>query len=418
MRSRLVRRPAVALAIATLLCGTLTLSGAAELGLSAGDLGQVSDTDGAGLNLRAAPGADADLVAALPDATLLTIGGAAQTAADGTAWYPVTAETDAGALAGWVAADYVQGAQAANAPLVQTALAAQDATLTVNGGGESLNLRSGPIGTADALDAIPDGATVAVLAPAVEDPSGNWWSQVSYDGEVGYAATQYLGTGLVSATGDLASAALADNASATVVGTGGDGLNVRAAADANADTLTTVDDGAVVQVLAGPTAADGTAWYQVTADGMTGWVNGAFLVAGTPATADSAGGTTLGGALVATALAQLGAPYQWAGTTPDGFDSSGFTYYVVSQTLGAAFPRAIEDQAASGIEVAVDNLAPGDLLFFQNTYQPGLSYAGVYLGDGQFVSVGADSGAVSISNLNDPYWQARFLTARRVVGNR
>ena len=201
-------------------------------------------------------------------------------------------------------------------------------------------------------------------------------------------------------TGDLASVALAAGAPATVVGTGGAGLNVRATANAAADALTTLADGATAQVLAGPTANGGSAWYQVSSAGVTGWVNGAYLVAGTPATADS-----VGGALVATALAQLGAPYMWAGTTPDGFDSSGFTWYVASQTLGADFPRAIEDQSVSGVEVAAADLAPGDLLFFQNTYQPGLSYAGVYPGAGQFVSVGADSGAVSISNLNDPYWQ-------------
>jgi cell wall-associated NlpC family hydrolase len=122
----------------------------------------------------------------------------------------------------------------------------------------------------------------------------------------------------------------------------------------------------------------------------------------------------VGALLAREALWYLGTPYLWAGTTPDGFDCSGFVYYIVNRVLANDFPRALEVQILWGEWVAPEDLQLGDLVFLQNTYQEGLSHVGFYLGGGDFISAVDEDDGVAIRNLWDPYWSERYLTARRI----
>ena len=221
-----------------------------------------------------------------------------------------------------------------------------------------------------------------------------------YDGLTGYSVSNYFATIAIT---DGASS----NGPAVVSGTGGDGVNLRDAPDIASGILTALEEDTAVQLLDGPvTGPAGDPWYQVEAFGASGWMIGDYL--------DPGGTNVVGDAIVAEALAYLGTPYRWAGTTPEGFDCSGFTWFVVSNVVDGDFPRPNEDQVVSGEYVAPDALLPGDLIFFQNTYQWGLSHVGIYLGDGQMISATGQYDAVGISSLDDPYWSARYLTARRI----
>jgi cell wall-associated NlpC family hydrolase len=71
-------------------------------------------------------------------------------------------------------------------------------------------------------------------------------------------------------------------------------------------------------------------------------------------------------------------------------------------------------QARAGVPVVPADLRPGDLVFHQNTYQAGLSHAGIYIGGGRFIHAANASTGVIISDLWDGYWGSRFYTARRV----
>jgi cell wall-associated NlpC family hydrolase len=121
-----------------------------------------------------------------------------------------------------------------------------------------------------------------------------------------------------------------------------------------------------------------------------------------------------GNPIAATATKYVRTPYVRGGTTPAGFDCSSFTYFVVNQVTGGGFPRSLAGQVASGSPVAAQNLQPGDLVFFQNTYQAGLSHAGIYVGNGQFVNAANVGTGVTVMNLWGSYWGSRFLTARRI----
>lgn len=113
-----------------------------------------------------------------------------------------------------------------------------------------------------------------------------------------------------------------------------------------------------------------------------------------------------------TALSLSGVPYSFGGTTPNGFDCSGFTRYVFS-SFGVGLPRAADEQFEVGRSVPYDRLQAGDLVFF-STYAEGASHVGIYLGDGQFISATSSRG-IAVASLESNYWGPRYIGARRVL---
>jgi cell wall-associated NlpC family hydrolase len=133
------------------------------------------------------------------------------------------------------------------------------------------------------------------------------------------------------------------------------------------------------------------------------------------ASASTALASTDSGSRVADLAQQyVGSPYPWGGTSPAGFDCSGFVMWVYAQ-FGVSLPHSEAGQLASGERVAADNLQPGDVLVFANTYRGGLSHVGIYLGDGEFVHAVDESHGVMISNMWDGYWGPRFVGASRAI---
>lgn len=118
-------------------------------------------------------------------------------------------------------------------------------------------------------------------------------------------------------------------------------------------------------------------------------------------------------AVTATALEYLGVPYRWGGTTPRGFDCSGFTYYVFGRH-GLKLPRVAADQYQVGSPVDRTAVRPGDLLFFQ-TVSKGPSHVALALDSDQFVHAPSRRGKVRVERLSSHYWASRFLGARRIL---
>jgi cell wall-associated NlpC family hydrolase len=121
----------------------------------------------------------------------------------------------------------------------------------------------------------------------------------------------------------------------------------------------------------------------------------------------------LGARIAAIAQQYLGYRYVWGGSSPSGFDCSGFTWYVYKQA-GISIPNHdLAGQLNAGPRIGRDQLQPGDLVFFQNTYKAGLSHSGIYLGGGRFIEAETESVGVQIRSLSDPYWSPRFIGASR-----
>lgn len=120
-----------------------------------------------------------------------------------------------------------------------------------------------------------------------------------------------------------------------------------------------------------------------------------------------------GAGVVSAAMRHLGARYVFGGTSPGGFDCSGFVWYV-HKAMGRPVSRGLWGQLNGGPRIALSALQPGDTVFFANTYMPGLSHTGIYIGGGRFIHASDESSGVKISSLSDSYWGPRYIGASRL----
>jgi cell wall-associated NlpC family hydrolase len=113
------------------------------------------------------------------------------------------------------------------------------------------------------------------------------------------------------------------------------------------------------------------------------------------------------------ALQYQGYPYAWAGNTPAGFDCSGFTQFVILNTLGIDIGHDVAGQTGSGAWVEWGAWQPGDLVYFAGTYRAGVSHTGVYVGDGLFIHAENEGTGVVISSVYSDYYAGHYWGALR-----
>jgi cell wall-associated NlpC family hydrolase len=109
----------------------------------------------------------------------------------------------------------------------------------------------------------------------------------------------------------------------------------------------------------------------------------------------------------------LGVPYKFGGCSSRGVDCSCLVQ-LVYRALGVGLPRVASDQFAATVRVAHEDLAAGDLVFFANTYMPGISHVGIYVGEGLQVNAPTEGQVVSIQPVFSGYWGAHYAGAGRV----
>lgn len=131
-------------------------------------------------------------------------------------------------------------------------------------------------------------------------------------------------------------------------------------------------------------------------------------------TSSSSGGAT-GANIVACAQKYLGYKYVSGGSSPStGFDCSGFTSYVYKQS-GISISRSSSAQASNGTAVSKSNLQPGDLVIFNNRANTSIGHVGIYIGGNTFIHAGNSGTGVITTSLSDSYYQARYVTGRRII---
>ncbi len=111
-----------------------------------------------------------------------------------------------------------------------------------------------------------------------------------------------------------------------------------------------------------------------------------------------------------------GGKYVWGGTTPKGFDCSGYVQYLYKKH-NVNLPRTAWSQSKQGIPVDKSHLKEGDLLFFLTDKKRGIpiTHVGIYLGNGEFIHAASKKKGIIISPITHGHYADTFVSARRVV---
>lgn len=115
-------------------------------------------------------------------------------------------------------------------------------------------------------------------------------------------------------------------------------------------------------------------------------------------------------ALLSEGKALIGTPYRWGGTTPRGFDCSGFVQYLYKQK-GFRLPRTSRAQFAE--LTPVDAPKPGDLVFFRRGGR--INHVGMYIGEGKMIHSPQSGSSIRIESMEKPNWQRRYAGARSII---
>ena len=277
------------------------------------------------------------------------------------------------------------------APVYAKEIATHIGIVKARGG---LRLREKPNASSQIIATAPYGDSVVVLGK-----EGNWY-KVNYNLEIGYMSGDYLtlkerenidlGTGRIDASV----------------------VNVRSAPNTSSKTVHQVKRNDTVEIF-----GFNCGWFKVHSKNEIGYIRSDLVeLLDKPAENfgvnresnsgsnknNSSSSTTLtkGEKLVAYAKTFVGYPYVYGGSSPSGFDCSGFMQYVCRQ-MGYTIKRTATAQLSNGRKVSRDELKPGDLVFFG--YGSTATHVGMYIGNGKFVHAENSRTGVVISELFTGY---------------
>jgi cell wall-associated NlpC family hydrolase len=115
-------------------------------------------------------------------------------------------------------------------------------------------------------------------------------------------------------------------------------------------------------------------------------------------------------AVIREAFRYEGTPYVYGGNTESGIDCSGLVKNCFSAT-GVSLPRRASEQARVGQIVPLDQMLPGDRIYFSVSKE--FDHTGIYLGDGYFIHAGRSRGNVGVDHLSKPFYARHLSAARR-----
>lgn len=279
---------------------------------------------------------------------------------------------------------------------------------------DMLNVREQPSLDTKVLFQLSQGTTVKVL-----DNSGEWY-KISYNDGTGWVFGKYLsvrdealGTGTINANN----------------------VNIRSNPNLSAEILTRLNNGDKVNVFG--RSGD---WYKIgLPDEKKGWVYSKYLyvkdtnisrgavedssveAGNSDKSSDDAAAkkenSDTSEKIIEYAKKLLGVRYVYGGSSPKGFDCSGFVQYVF-KNFGIKLERIAANQSKHGEKVSKENLIKGDLVFFDtNGGRNSIEHVGIYIGDGKFIhaSSGRSTRKVVVSDLTQGFYKDTYMKARRYI---
>ena len=346
------------------------------------------------VNFRSAPNTSSTSYGELKNGTKVNVVGVSS------GWYKVTYN----GKTGYIHPDYITLASSS----VGTAIAPSNTVTSTTGTAgtvkcsSSVNLRSEANTSSSSLAELKNGTAVTVVSTA------NGWCKVTCSGKTGYIKQDY-----VSTTGSASNNTSASTGTAAVVKCSST-VNFRSAASTSSTILGELKNGTAVTVL-----STSNGWSKVSYAGKAGYISADYLVTASSGTAISPSNTAASVSISAKrqsvlnyAAQFLGVPYVYGGSTPSGFDCSGFTSYVFKNTVGS-IPRVAQAQYDATTRVSRDDLLPGDLVFFGSSTSS-ISHVGIYVGSNQFIHAPSTGDVVKYSSLTGSY-ATRYQGAGRVI---
>lgn len=283
-------------------------------------------------------------------------------------------------------------------------------TGTVNTGSSTLRVRSEANTSSTVLDKLSNGTKVDVISTT------NGWYKISYEDLTGYVSSDYLilddaqdAVSAVSASSPADAVAAQSTPQPMAETTYGkvtaNSLNVRSEPNTDSAKVGSLKSGKIVQIL-GQTQSG---WYQIE----NGYISAEYVVLVDAAEAQK---SSKGQEIADYALQFVGYPYVYGGSSPSGFDCSGFTSYVYRQ-FGYSLNRSAASQLSNGTPVSMSELQPGDLVLFKKsgTGSKAASHVGIYIGNNQFVHASTSTVGVIVSSLSEAYYTTGFVGGRRIV---
>ncbi|MDY5627492.1 MAG: SH3 domain-containing C40 family peptidase [Clostridia bacterium] len=192
-----------------------------------------------------------------------------------------------------------------------------------------------------------------------------------------------------------------------------DVLNVRSQPQIADNIVGALYNGQRVDILAN----DG-AWYQINYNSIPAYVHSDYILIRSAELTSRDGNDaekrgTIGEEVVEFAKQYIGTPYVYGGSSPSGFDCSGFVYYVY-KNFGVTLNRVAADQSKNGYVVDRSELMPGDILLFSRTLDGYITHVGIYVGDNQFIHSPQTGKSVEIVSLSSGYYNYGYVGARRI----
>ncbi len=270
----------------------------------------------------------------------------------------------------------------------------------------SVNLRAEATTASASLGKLTDQARVAILDTA------EGFYKVAYNGTVGYMSADYV------EAQPIMNIECGGAKVTTAV------LNVRSGPGTGNDIVTKLYEGNVAKII-----GINNGWFKVQYGGKTGYVSPDYVTvtAYTGATTSavstqSASGSTSAATgtrqqIIEYAATLLGCKYVYGGTSPSGFDCSGYTQYVFAN-YGVSLSHSSKTQYSNAVSIKKSELQVGDLVFFSSTAGSStVGHVGIYTGDDQFIHAASPGKGVRYDSLSSDYYSSHYIGSGRVLSD-
>ncbi|PGS48451.1 C40 family peptidase [Bacillus sp. AFS041924] len=272
--------------------------------------------------------------------------------------------------------------------------------------GNGVRIRSGAGTSYQILGSVNKNQKLNVIS------SANGWYKIKFNGVTGYISATYVGKGTES-NSNSSNNTNQEVTSGNYITTGN--VNLRSGAGTSYHILGVINKNQKLNVISSTNG-----WYKVKYNGLTGYISASYVAKDTDSKNSQTNSSQSNNTqtfdvqdLITYSKKFLDVPYVWGGATPSGFDCSGYISYVFKK-FGVSLPRtnvAGYWYNNSNLQT-VNNVQPGDLIVFKDTYTYGPSHMGIVINSNEFIHASSSSG-VTISKINNSYWNQHFLGYKR-----